>query len=71
MLKYRILNGVFWLYVWLSGILLPVVAPQQRQLFRFDHFDDPYRLIGNVFVPGLLWFLIDLWLAGRSRKPDA
>ena len=69
----RIINAVFWLYMWLSQALLPVDpttedfwAEQGRKLFRLNpHFDDPARLIGNAVIPLVLWFFID-WVCVGS-----
>jgi hypothetical protein len=68
----RILNAVFWAYIWLSQILLPVVttgddfwALKARQLVTFGPFDDMPRFLGRAFIPLILWALID-WRLRRK-----
>jgi hypothetical protein len=77
MTRYRILNAVVWLYLWLSDVLNPVGATgdfwseKAKQLFRFNsHFDQPARLIGNAIIPALLWCVIDWGLRRRARRPE-
>jgi hypothetical protein len=74
--KARIINAIFWLYVWLSNILNPVImtdgnfwSEKAKQLVRLnEHVDDPARLVGNAIIPAVLWFAID-WGLRRSRGP--
>jgi hypothetical protein len=73
--KARIINAIFWLYMWLSDALEPVVtegdfwSEKAHQLFRLnDNFDDPARLAGNALLPALLWFVID-WRLRLKHRP--
>jgi hypothetical protein len=70
----RVINASFWLYLWLSDVLQPVVTrgdfwtERGKQLFRLNsHFDDPYRLIGNAVIPLALCLAID-WGLRRSNR---
>ena len=75
MTRYRILNAVVWLYLWLSDVLNPVImdgidfwSEKAKQLLRLNsHFDDPFRMLGNAIIPALLWFAIDWGLRRRDR----
>jgi hypothetical protein len=76
-MRARILNALFWLYLWLSDVMQPVVNggdfwPEKgKQLFRLNsHFDDPARLVGNAVIPLVLWFAID-WALRRKAKRSA
>jgi hypothetical protein len=71
----RILNSIFWLYLWLSDALEPVGnslefwSEKTKQLFRFgSHLNDPAYLIGSAIIPALLWFAIDWRLRRRKRN---
>ncbi len=71
----RIVNAIFWLYIWLSEALMPVVTPgdfwveKGKQLFRFNsHINDPAVFIGNGIIPFILWLAID-WALRRARRP--
>jgi hypothetical protein len=72
----RIINAIFWLYLWLSDVMQPVVFNQEhfwaekgRQLFRLNsHVDDLPRLLGNAVIPLVLWFVID-WVLRRAARP--
>jgi hypothetical protein len=71
----RILNAIFWLYIWLSDALMPVTgsgdfwAAKGRQLFRLNsNFNDPPRLIGSTITILVLWFVIDWALRRVSRR---
>jgi|SRR5215472_3845182 len=78
--KARIVNGIFWLYLWLSDILVPNVPAtdpnfwreQAGKLFRLNtNFqnlaDDPVALAGTAVIPFALWFAIDRGLRRRSQ----
>jgi hypothetical protein len=71
-LRYRIINGIVWLYLWLSQVMLPVVtdgdfwSEKGKQLFRFGPFDDPVRLTGRAIIPLVLWVIID-WIIRRQN----
>ncbi|GEM_PF-5954357 len=72
----RAINIIFWLYIWLSQALLPVIATNDdfwaekgKQLFRLNpHFDDPARLIGNALIPFVCWLVIDWGLRRRAKR---
>jgi hypothetical protein len=71
----RIINGIVWLYVWLSDVLNPVFsqgdfwAEKAKQLLRPNsNFDDPGRLLGNAVVPFVLWLVIDWRLRKRAKR---
>jgi hypothetical protein len=73
----RIINAIFWLYLWLSDALNPVLTQgdfwieKGKQLFRLNsHFDDLPRLIGNGIIPIVVWLLID-WGLRRAARPKA
>jgi len=72
----RIVNAIFWIYIWLSGalLLLQVTTPgdfwveKGKQLFRLNpNVDDPARLFGNAIPPFFLWCLLD-WILRRSGR---
>ena len=72
--RYRILNAIVWLWLWLSDVFNPVIAngdiwsEKAKQLLRLNsHFDDVPRLIGNAIIPALLWLAID-WGLRRKRR---
>jgi hypothetical protein len=79
--KARIINAIFWLWLWLSDVFSPVApdadfwAEEAKQLFRFNEaiINDPARFVGNGIIPALLWFAIDRGLRRRpGRKlPDS
>jgi hypothetical protein len=73
----RVLNGIFWLYLWLSDAIQPG-GDWPDKLFRLNsHIDDSYRFVGNAIIPLVLWFVIDTILRravrakARLRKIDA
>jgi hypothetical protein len=77
MTRYRIINAIFWLYLWLSDVMQPVVSEgdfwseKATQLLRLNqNFDDPPRLIGNAIIPVVLWFVIDLWLRRKRKRVE-
>jgi|SRR5271156_246333 hypothetical protein len=77
MTRYRIINAIFWLYLWLSDVMQPVVSEgdfwseKATQLLRLNqNFDDPPRLIGNAIIPVVLWFAIDLWLRRKRKRVE-
>ena len=79
----RIVNGGFWLYLWLSDAMMPVVENQEnfwtekgKQLFRLNRYliSDFYSLptqiglvIGTAIIPLVLWFVID-WSLRRTGR---
>jgi hypothetical protein len=70
----RIINASFWLYLWLSYAMQPVVtqgdfwAEKGKQLFRLNsHYDDFSRLLGNAVIPLALCLAID-WGLRRSNR---
>lgn len=71
----RIINGVIFLYLWLSYTLKPTIVPEggdywaekAKQLFRFGPFDDIPRLMGQGVFLLPIWFVIHL-LLGRMKK---
>jgi hypothetical protein len=73
---YRIINGIIWLYLWLSDVMQPVTADgdfwaeKLKQFFRLnEHFDDPARLVGNAILPAVLWFIIDWGIRRKQARP--
>jgi hypothetical protein len=76
--KARIINAIFWLWLWLSDVFTVPVATDPdywtetgKRLFRFNEniVDDPARFLGNAVIPALLWFAIDRGLR-RWRRPE-
>jgi hypothetical protein len=69
MAKARIINVVFWLYIWLSGALMPDIPLSAMKLVSLNPhlFDDPPRFLGNGFIFIVLWALID-WPLRRASK---
>ncbi len=74
MRRARIVNTIFWLYLWLSDAIQPIVtqgdfwAERGKQLFRINsHIGDPFRFAGNAIIPLILWFLIDWGLRRAAR----
>jgi hypothetical protein len=79
----RIINAIFWLYMWLSDAMMPVVENQEnfwtekaKQLFRLNRYliSDLYNLpsqiglvLGTAIIPLLLWFVID-WILRRAGR---
>jgi hypothetical protein len=75
----RIINAIFWLWLWLSDVFNPGIADtgtvadfwaeKATQLFRLNEsiFNDPARFAGNGIIPALLWFAIDRGLR-RARR---
>ena len=71
--KARIINAIFWLWLWLSDVFSPVATDtdfwteKATQLFRFNEsiINDPARFVGNAIIPALLWFAIDRRLRRR------
>lgn len=69
----RILNGMLWLWIWLSSAMLPITtdtdnywAAKIAQLFTLNaNIHDIPRLIGNAILPLVLWFILD-----RILKPN-
>jgi hypothetical protein len=73
---YRIANALIFLYLCLSQILMPVVAPNDQfwqaktgQLLQFGPFDDLPRLIGRGIPLLLIWLFIDWRIRRRSTRP--
>jgi hypothetical protein len=66
----RIINGIFWLWMWLSSAMLPVTANTDKfwsaklaQLFILNpNIDDIFRLLGNALIPFILWGIIDRFI---------
>jgi len=74
----RQINGIFWVYLWLCKVLMPVVASDAdfwsaklHQLFEFGPFDDVGRMIGRGVPPLILWALSDTALRRRERARSA
>jgi len=81
--KARLVNGIFWAYLWLSDATMPVVENQEnfwtekgKQLFRLNRYlvTDFYNLptqiglfIGTAIIPLVLWFVID-WILRRADR---
>ena len=79
----RIINAIFWLYLWLSDAMMPVVENQEnfwtekgKQLFRLNRYltSDFYNLpaqigllLGTAIIPLVLWFVID-WILRRTGR---
>jgi hypothetical protein len=80
MSRARIINALFWLYLWLSQALMPVTdAPvtsdsefwiaKAHQLFQFGPFDSAFdigRLMGRGLILIAIWSLIDWRLRRRQ-----
>jgi hypothetical protein len=70
--RFRIANGVLWLYLWLSQALVPVIttgnfwSAKGRQLFSFGPFDDIESLLARAAIPFFLWLMIDWWIRRRG-----
>lgn len=70
----RVVNGIFWLWIWLSAAMMPVTsdtdnfwAAKAAQLFSLNpNIQDIPRFIGNAVFPLMLWFVFD-----RILKPKA
>lgn len=76
-MKLRVLNGLFWVWLCLSSVLLPVVSDESEfwaakvaQMFQINPhlLSDPARFSGNLLIPVILWFLIDRALQKRAIK---
>jgi hypothetical protein len=81
--KARIINAIFWIYLWLSDAMMPVIENQEhfwtekgKQLFRLNRYliSDLYNLpsrigllIGTAIIPLVLWFVID-WILRRAAR---
>lgn len=73
--KARTINAAIWLYLWLSGILVPSIVPEggdfwavkAKQLFQFGPFDDIPRLLGRGVWFFLPWLIIHLSLGKKKR----
>jgi hypothetical protein len=74
----RIINAIFWLWLWLSDVFSPVATDadfwieKARQLFRANRniVNDPAAFAGNAVIPALLWFALDRGLR-RRRGPES
>ena len=74
----RVINAVFWLYVWWSAAFTPVLTDNGdfwtqkfKQIVSLNPhlIADPARFIGNGVFPMLFLFGIDAWLR-RRKKAD-
>ena len=79
----RIVNAIFWLYLWLSDAMMPVVENQEnfwtekgKQLFQLNRYliSDFYNLptqiglvIGTAIIPLVLWLVSD-WILRRAGR---
>lgn len=71
----RILNGIFWLWMWLSSVMMPITADTDNywtakvsQLFSLNpNIQDTPRLIGNAILPLILWFILDRILKSKVK----
>ena len=71
----RILNGIFWLWIWLSSAMMPITADTDNywaakvaQLFSLNpNIQDAPRLIGNAILPLILWFILDRILKSKEK----
>lgn len=71
----RIVNGIFWLWMWLSSAMMPVTADTDyfwaakvAQLFSLNpNIQDTSRLIGNAILPLILWFILDRILKPKEK----
>jgi hypothetical protein len=72
--RFRYINALLWLYLWLSQALLPVTtgddfwSAKGAQLLRFGPFDDISRLIGRAVIPFILWYVVDWMIRRRQRR---
>jgi hypothetical protein len=78
MKRARVINTLFWLYLWLSQTLNPVATPTSdfwaaklKQMVTFEPFDDPVRLLGRGMIPIISWFIIDLILRKIAKRRQA
>ena len=74
----RLINASIWLYLWLSGVFVPLLVPEggsyweekAKQLIAFGPFDDIPRLLGRGVWFMVPWLVIHL-LLGRKKKAPA
>ena len=75
----RIINAVFWLYMWLSGVLEPVVSPatdadffciKAKQVISLNQtlINDYARFLGQGILPFLFWAGIDYVIRRRTAR---
>ena len=76
-MKLRIINGLFFIWLCFSSVLVPVVSDDREfwsavaaQMFQINPhlLSDPARFAGNLLIPVILWFLIDRALRRRAIK---
>ncbi len=73
----RVINGLVWLYLWLSQVLMPVTTPgdfwaqKAAQLVEFGPFNDIPRLIGRGIIPLGFCLLFDFAIRRRQRNKSA
>jgi hypothetical protein len=72
--KARIINAIFWLWLWLSDVFSPVATDadfwteKATQLFRFNEsINDPARFVGNAYYPGFVVVRYRPGLATQAR----
>lgn len=75
--KARVVNGIFWLYLWLSDVLHPVTSggdfwPEKaRQLFHLNSdIGDPATFAGTGVLPLVLWLVLDWMLRRQNRRRE-
>jgi hypothetical protein len=80
MTRYRILNAIFWLYIWLSDVTNTVVTTGEdfwlekaKQRFRFNGnlAGRPFVLLGNATLCAMIWLVIDYALRRREIRSRA
>lgn len=71
----RVINGIFWLWMWLSAAMMPIIsitddfwAAKAAQFFSLNpNIQDIPRFIGNAVLPLILWFVFDRLLKLRFK----
>lgn len=72
----RVANGIFWLWIWLSAAMTPVIndtdnfwVAKAAQLFSLNpNIQDIPRFIGNAVFPLILWFVFDWILKSKAKS---
>ena len=72
----RVANGIFWLWMWLSAAMMPVIsgpdnfwAAKAAQLFSLNpNIQDIPRFVGNAVLPFILWFVFDRILKSKTKS---
>lgn len=72
----RIVNAIFWLWMWLSAAMMPVTsgadnfwAAKATQLFSLNpNIQDIPRFVGNAVLPLILWFVFDRILKSKTKS---